>query len=296
MSAHDLSPASHTTRSVEPIPQRMLRMLGRGASFAFQSWGRVLPFLLIGAFLMLAGGDAHAQTAAPNGLPAININLGTGEGLTARVLQLTALITVLSLAPSILIMTTSFVRIVVVLSLLRTAIGLQQAPPNVVIVSLSLFLTAFVMQPVWNKAYEDGIGPVMREELPLDEAFPRIVEPMKGFMLAHTREPDLALFINLSHLPNPPRTAVDTPLTIVIPAFMISELRRSFEIGFMLFIPFLIIDLVVSSILMSMGMMMVPPITISLPFKLIFFVLVDGWRLIAGSLIQSFASGVPPPH
>src|SRR5262249_35791353 len=177
----------------------------------------VLLFVVLG-FALLAGGDAFAQPAATQ--PAVSINLGTGEGLTARVLQLTALITVLSLAPSILIMTTSFVRIVVVLSLLRTAIGLQQAPPNVVIVSLSLFLTAFVMQPVWNKAYEDGIGPVMREELPLDEAFPRIVAPMKEFMLAHTREPDLALFIQLSHQPAP-RRAEDTPLTIVTPAFMI---------------------------------------------------------------------------
>ena len=250
----------------------------------------VLVFVALG-FALFAGGDAFAQAAAQ---PALNINLGTGEGLTARVLQLTALITVLSLAPSILIMTTSFVRIVVVLSLLRTAIGLQQAPPNVVIVSLSLFLTAFVMQPVWNTAYENGIGPVMREELPLDEAFPRIAEPLKGFMLTHTREPDLALFVGLAHLNPAPRNAEETPLRILIPAFMISELRRSFEIGFMLFIPFLIIDLVVSSLLMSMGMMMVPPITISLPFKLIFFVLVDGWRLVAGSLIESFAAGAPP--
>ncbi|MES1156337.1 MAG: flagellar type III secretion system pore protein FliP [Alphaproteobacteria bacterium] len=236
--------------------------------------------------------DAHAQTAAAN--PTLAINLGSGEGLTSRVLQLAALITVLSLAPSILIMTTSFVRIVVVLSLLRTAIGLQQAPPNMVIVSLAMFLTAFVMQPVWNQAYENGIGPVMREELPLDEAFPRIVEPLKTFMGAHTRGPDLDLFVGMAHLNPRPRTMVDMPLRVLIPAFMISELRRSFEIGFMLFIPFLIIDLVVSSLLMSMGMMMMPPASISLPFKLIFFVLVDGWRLVAGSLIESFMNGPPP--
>jgi flagellar biosynthetic protein FliP len=245
---------------------------------------------LLAGFALLAGGDAFATQVTP----ALNVNLGTGEGLTARVLQLAALITILSLAPSILIMTTSFIRIVVVLSLLRTAIGLQQAPPNVVIVSLSLFLTAFVMQPVWDRAYEDGIGPVMREELPLDEAFPRIAEPMKGFMLQHTRDEDLLLFIDMARMETPPTSAEETPLRIVIPAFMISELRRAFEIGFMLFVPFLIIDLVVSSLLMSMGMMMVPPITISLPFKLIFFVLVDGWRLVAGSLVESFASGVPP--
>lgn len=243
---------------------------------------------LVGA--VCVAGAAHAQEVQP----AINIDLGTGEGLTARVMQMAALITVLSLAPSILIMTTSFVRIVVVLSLLRTALGVQQAPPNVVIVSLALFLTAFVMQPTWDEAYIAGIKPVMNQEMQLDEAFPRIVEPMKTFMAAHTREEDIQLFIDMARLETPPESAIDTPLRIIIPAFMISELRRAFEIGFMLFVPFLIIDLVVSSLLMSMGMMMLPPVTISLPFKVIFFVLVDGWRLVAGSLIESFATGAPP--
>jgi flagellar biosynthetic protein FliP len=260
---------------------------------AMKRWGRglarVAPLLMLG--LLFMSGDALAQQADA---PALSIDLGTGDGLTARVLQLTALITVLSLAPSILIMTTSFVRIVVVLSLLRTAIGLQQAPPNVVIVSLSLFLTAFVMQPVWDEAYQMGIGPVMREEMPLDEAFPRIADPLKAFMAAHTREADLELFVTMARLETPPQSAADVPFRVLTPAFMISELRRAFEIGFMLFIPFLIIDLVVASLLMSMGMMMVPPVTISLPFKLIFFVLVDGWRLVAGSLIESFGTGVPP--
>jgi len=247
-------------------------------------WLTVLALALFGA------GEAFAQTAEP----ALSINLGTGEGLTARVLQLAALITVLSLAPSILIMTTSFVRIVVVLSLLRTALGLQQAPPNVVVVSLALFLTAFVMQPVWDQAYQAGIGPVLAEEMPLDEAFPRIVEPLKRFMAAQTREPDLALFMDMARLEVRPESAEDTPLRVLAPAFMVSELRRAFEIGFMLFLPFLIIDLVVASLLMAMGMMMMPPVTISLPFKLIFFVLVDGWRLVAGSLVESFAAGAPP--
>ena len=251
-------------------------------------WLMLAPLLLLALFAL--PGDAFAQAADPT----LNINLGSGDGLTSRVLQLTALITVLSLAPSIVIMTTSFVRIVVVLSLLRTAIGLQQAPPNVVIVSLSLFLTAFVMQPVWDEAYQMGIGPVMREEMPLDEAFPRVVEPLKAFMALHTREQDLALFIDMARLETPPASAAETPLRILAPAFMISELRRAFEIGFMLFVPFVIIDLVVSSLLMAMGMMMMPPVTVSLPFKLIFFVLVDGWRLVAGSLVESFASGAPP--
>lgn len=251
---------------------------------------RALLISLLAAFALFGAGDAFAQNAEP----ALSINLGTGDGLTARVLQLTALITVLSLAPSILIMTTSFVRIVVVLSLLRTAIGLQQAPPNVVIVSLALFLTAFVMQPVWQQAYEAGIGPVLQEEMPLDEAFPRIVEPLKRFMVAQTREQDLMLFIDMARMETPPTSAEETPLRVLAPAFMVSELRRAFEIGFMLFVPFLIIDLVVASLLMAMGMMMMPPVTISLPFKLIFFVLVDGWRLVAGSLVESFASGAPP--
>jgi flagellar biosynthetic protein FliP len=251
---------------------------------------RALILSVFASLALLGAGDAFAQTAEPT----IDINLGSGEGLTTRVLQLAALITVLSLAPSILIMTTSFVRIVVVLSLLRTAIGLQQAPPNVVIVSLSLFLTAFVMQPVWNQAYEAGIAPVMSEEMELDEAFPRIVEPLKTFMVAQTREQDLMLFIDMARLETPPASAEETPLRILAPAFMVSELRRAFEIGFMLFVPFVIIDLVVSSLLMAMGMMMMPPVTVSLPFKLIFFVLVDGWRLVAGSLIESFATGAPP--
>ncbi len=246
----------------------------------------------VAAFLaaLLAPTLAFAQEAAP----AINIDLGTGGGLTERVFQLIALVTVLSIAPSILIMTTCFVRIVVVLSLLRTAIGLQQAPPNAVIVSLALFLSVFVMQPTWEAAWRDGVKPVMDQEMTLEEGFPRMAAPVKTFMLAHTREEDLGLFIGMAKLETPPQTAEDTPIRVVIPAFMISELRRAFEIGFMLFIPFLVIDLVVSSLLMSMGMMMVPPITISLPFKLIFFVLVDGWRLVAGSLVESFVAGAPP--
>jgi flagellar biosynthetic protein FliP len=239
---------------------------------------------------LLVAGLVLTPAAIPQA--AVNIDLGTGAGLTERVLQLTAMITVLSLAPSILVMTTSFIRIVVVLSLLRTAIGLQQAPPNAVLVSLALFLTAFIMQPVWERSYNEGIRPMMDEELTLQEAFPLAAAPVKEFMLVHTREDDLALFVGMAGIERP-QQAMDLPLRVVIPAFMISELRRAFEIGFMIFIPFLIIDLVVSSLLMSMGMMMLPPATIALPFKLIFFVLVDGWRLIAGALVQSF--GIPPP-
>ncbi len=218
---------------------------------------------------------------------AINIDLGTGAGLSERVVQLVGLMTVLSLAPSIVIMTTSFVRIVVVLGLLRTALGLQQSPPNAVLISLALFLTAIVMGPTLQRSYDEGIKPLMDQQIELPQAFDAAGAPVKTFMLSQVDQEDLALFIRLSKIERP-ATAQDTPLHVVTPAFMISELKRAFEIGFLLFIPFLVIDLVVASVLMSMGMMMLPPVVVSLPFKLIFFVLVDGWRLVAGSLVESF--------
>ncbi len=216
-----------------------------------------------------------------------NINLSGGAGVTERALQLVALLTVLSLAPSILVMVTSFTRIVVVLSLLRTALGTQTAPPNTVITGLALFLTAFVMTPTFQQAYTSGIQPLLNQQINEQQAFERTTAPFKVFMLRNVREKDVKLFVDLSKQP-PPATPEAVPLQVLVPAFMISELRRAFEIGFLLFVPFLIIDLVVSSILISMGMMMIPPVTVSLPFKLIFFVLVDGWSLVAGSLVQSY--------
>ena len=221
---------------------------------------------------------------------AVNIDLGTGAGLTDRVVQLIGLMTVLSLAPSIVMMTTSFVRIVVVLSLLRTALGLQQSPPNAVIVSLSLFLTAIVMGPTFTASYNAGIRPLLDHKMELPAAFTASAQPVKLFMLSQVDRDDLGLFIRLSRIPRP-ANAQSTPLQVVTPAFMISELKRGFQIGFLLFVPFLVIDLVVASVLMSMGMMMLPPVVVSLPFKLIFFVLVDGWRLVAGSLVESFRHG-----
>jgi flagellar biosynthetic protein FliP len=209
------------------------------------------------------------------------------ETMTGRIVQMMALLTVLSLAPSILMMMTSFTRIIVVLSFLRSAIGLQQTPPNSVMVSLALFMTFFIMAPTFEKAYNDGVKPLMSEEIDEVEAFKRTTDPFKLFMLKHTRDKDLTLFVDASHNEKIEKAA-DLPLQVVIPSFMISELRRAFEIGFMLFLPFLVIDIVTSSILMSMGMMMLPPIVISLPFKIIFFVLVDGWNLVCGSLIKSF--------
>jgi len=234
------------------------------------------------AFTLLGPALATAQ--------AINLDLGTGGGLTDRVVQLIGLLTVLSLAPSIVMMTTSFVRITVVLSLLRTAMGLQQSPPNSVMVSLALFLTAIIMGPTFSQSYDAGIKPLLAHKMELPEAFGAASQPVKRFMLSQVDRDDLGLFIRLSKIPRP-KTAIDTPLQVITPAFMISELKRGFQIGFLLFIPFLVIDLVVASVLMSMGMMMLPPVTVSLPFKLIFFVLVDGWRLVAGSLIQSFQHG-----
>jgi flagellar biosynthetic protein FliP len=226
--------------------------------------------------------------AAPAAAQAISIDIGEGGTLTGRIIQLMALLTVISLAPGILVMVTSFTRMIVVLSFLRSALGVQQTPPNVVLISLALFLTAFIMAPTLETAYREGIAPLIEDEITEEEAFARTVSPLRGFMLAQVREQDLKLFMDVGQ--TTAETPEDTPMRALIPAFMISELRRAFEIGFLLFVPFIIIDMVVASLLMSMGMMMLPPVMISLPFKLIFFVLVDGWYLVAGSLVQSFAA------
>lgn len=219
---------------------------------------------------------------------ALTLDLGEGGGsTTGRIIQTLAVMTVISLAPSILMMVTSFTRIVIVLSLLRNALGVPQSPPNSVMVALAVFLTGFIMQPTLEQAYNQGLRPLIAEEITETQALDRTIEPLHGFMIRHVREKDLRLFFDLARV-EPPAAAAQTPLRVLIPAFMISELRRAFEIGFLLFIPFLVIDMVVASILMAMGMMMLPPVIISLPFKLIFFVLVDGWYLVAGSLVRSF--------
>ena len=222
-----------------------------------------------------------------------SLNLGEEGSMSGRVVQLLMLMTVLSLAPAIIIVVTSFTRIVIVFSLLRSAMGTQQTPPNVVLISLALFMTSFIMAPTMKQAYDTGIAPLIAEQITEEVAFDRTTAPFHAFMMKHVREKDLLLFLDLSKI-DPPETAADTPFQVLVPAFIISELRRAFEIGFLIFVPFIIIDLVVASVLMSMGMMMLPPVMISLPFKLIFFVLVDGWHLVAGSLIQSFNQGSPP--
>ncbi|HUJ47284.1 MAG TPA: flagellar type III secretion system pore protein FliP [Rhizomicrobium sp.] len=252
--------------------------------------------------LALALSIPHAAMAATAAAPAVsapaasagglNVDFSGGGLFTDRMMQIIALITILSLAPSILIMMTSFTRIVVVLSLLRTALGIQQAPPNAVMVSLAMFLTLFVMTPTITEAYHAGIVPLVNQQITTEEALNRASVPVKKFMLAHVRDSDLKLFMDMRHekASAPDQVAITT----VAPAFMLSELKRAFEIGFLIFVPFLIIDMAVASILMSMGMMMLPPVIISLPFKLIFFVLVDGWRLVAGSLVESYLHSPPP--
>jgi flagellar biosynthetic protein FliP len=242
---------------------------------------RLLGALVL-ALLLLAAGPASAQS--------LELRLGEGGTFTGQIVRLVLLLTVLSLAPSILVMVTSFVRIVIVLSFLRSAIGLQQSPPNPVLVSLALFLTLFVMGPTFETAWREGIAPLIEEELEEGVALERAAQPFHEFMRRQVREKDVALFLEIARLP-PPARAEDLPFRVLVPAFMISELRRAFEIGFIVFVPFLVIDLVVACLLMAMGMMMLPPVMISLPFKIIFFVLVDGWALLVGSLVESFATG-----
>jgi len=218
----------------------------------------------------------------------VSLNLGdasTGTA-TARIFSVLALITILSLAPSIVIMMTSFTRLIVVFSITRSALATNATPPNMVLISLALFMTIFIMTPTFEKAWDEGLKPVIDEKMELVEGLEKAAVPLKEFMVNNTREKDLELFNNLST--EKAEDVAEAPLKITIPAFMISELRRAFEIGFLIYVPFLIIDMVVASVLMSMGMMMLPPSVLSLPFKIIFFVLIDGWYMLAGSLINSF--------
>ncbi|MGQ9365879.1 flagellar type III secretion system pore protein FliP [Azospirillum sp. A39] len=243
---------------------------------------RLIPALLLGLGVALAAGPVLAQS--------LTFDLGdAGGSTTGRIVQVIALITVLSLAPSILIMMTAFTRIVIVLSFLRQALGIQQVPPNTVMISLAMFLTFFIMAPVLERSYNDGIQPLIEERIDEAEAFQRAMAPFREFMLRHTSEKDLRLFADMARIDTVAAPA-DIPLHVLVPSFMISEIKRAFEIGFLLFLPFLVIDMVVSSILMSMGMMMLPPTMVAIPFKIIFFVLVDGWYLIAGSLARSFGT------
>jgi flagellar biosynthesis protein FliP len=247
-----------------------------------------LALILAGWSLGLAPSPCWGQGP---GLPVPALKIGFGEaknpGEVSALVQILFLLTVLSLAPAILIMMTSFTRLAVVFSFLRHAIGTQQMPPNQILIGLSLFLTFFIMTPVWQTVRETAWDPYMKKSISQEQALEAAAKPVRAFMFKQTREKDLALFVNLAKIAKPKNTE-DIPTMVLVPAFMISELKTAFQIGFVLFLPFLVIDLVVSSILLSMGMMMLPPVMISLPFKVLLFVLVDGWHLIVGSLVKSF--------
>ena len=239
---------------------------------------------LVPLLQLLPGTDALAQEPA---LLTLNMGEEAGPRQVSTILQIMMLLTVLSVAPAILLMTTSFVRVVVVLSLLRQAMGTQQMPPNQIIIGLAMFLTFFIMTPVITQVNENALQPYLNEELGEEDALAAAIAPMRAFMFSHVRESDLALMSEFAGNPAP-ETLDDIPTTTLIPAFMLSELKRAFQIGFMIFVPFLVIDMITASVLMTMGMLMLPPIIISLPFKVLLFVLVDGWHLVVGSLLQGF--------
>jgi len=256
--------------------------------------GLVRPVLtaIIAGIVLAACLAVNAYAADPPSLATpyftLGVNTADDPGKPAVVLQIFLLMTVLSLAPAILIMLTSFTRIVIVLSLLRRALGTMQMPPNQVMIGLALFLTMFIMAPVWQQIHQRALKPYMAQEIGHEEAFRRAAEPLREFMFKQTREKDLALFVQVAKLERP-RDVGDIPLTVLIPAFIISEVKTAFQIGLLLYVPFLIIDMVVASVLLSMGMMMLPPVMVSLPFKLMLFVLADGWYLLVGSLVKSFS-------
>ncbi len=258
----------------------------------------MLRFVPFTALAVLVAGPALAQDSVMDGIGPLLRDLsgslgGAGGGdLSGRLIQLIGLLTVLSVAPGLMIVMTCFTRFVIVLSMLRSAIGLNQSPPNLVITSLALFLSFYVMQPVFRASWNEGLAPLIEGSITEEQAVPRIAEPFHRFMAANTRDADVALFLRFSETEEPPQAVAqdrgELAWSVLVPAFMISELRRAFTIGFLIYLPFVAIDLIVASILMGAGMMMLSPVMISLPFKVIFFVLVDGWYMLAGSLIQSY--------
>lgn len=244
--------------------------------------------VMVSALLLSPAGSSAAPTLP---IPSIQVGIDRAQepGDVAVALEVVALLTILALAPSILILLTSFTRILIVFHFLRQAIGTQSTPPNQVLVSLALFITFFIMKPVWQDVYDNALSPYMDEQITYQTAFERAKVPVRKFMLSNTREKDIGLFVKVSKTPRP-RTKDDLDLLVLIPAFVISELQTAFIIGFVIYVPFLILDMVVASVLLSMGMMMLPPVMISLPFKLMLFVLVDGWNIVVGSLIESFST------
>jgi flagellar biosynthetic protein FliP len=240
--------------------------------------------LALAPVLILLPAAAMAQSVS------IDLGAAGSSGATSRLVQLTAVVGLLSVAPSLLVMATAFARIIIVLSLLRSAIGAPGIPPNQVLIGLALFLTWFVMEPVIQLSWTQGLLPMSQGQLSEIEGLQAAAEPFRTFMAAHARPGDVTLFLDLARLPAGDAGAA-IPWRALVPAFMVSELRQAFEIGFLLFLPFLVIDIAVASVLMGLGMMMLPPPAVALPFKLVFFVLVDGWRLVAGSIVQGFATG-----
>jgi len=247
----------------------------------------ILTLVILGTGLLAPGPSWGAESEFSTSFFSIGLDNTQQAGTPTVVLQIFLLMTVLSLAPAILIMVTSFTRIVIVLSLLRRALGTMQMPPNQVMVGLALFLTFFVMAPVWHKINQSALQPYLDQKIGNQEALQNAVAPLREFMFNQTREKDLALFVDIAKLQRPKNVA-DIPTTVLIPSFIISEVKTAFQIGLLLYVPFLIIDMVVASVLLSMGMMMLPPIMVSLPFKLMLFVLADGWYLLVGSLVKGF--------
>ncbi len=231
-----------------------------------------------------------AQPSTPLTLPKVGITIGSSNnpGDVSTTLQILLLITVLSLAPALMIMTTSYLRIIIVFHFLRSALGTQQMPPNQLVAGITLFITFFIMAPTWNNVNEQALKPLMDGKITAQQAYDKGIEPVRDFMFRNVRNEDVELFIGMANLSRPNKRK-DLPTYVVIPAFVLSELRAGFIIGFFLFIPFIMIDMIIASILMSMGMMMLPPTLISLPFKILLFILVDGWRLIIGSVVRSFS-------
>ena len=250
-----------------------------------KGWYDVIKFFLICAGVLFTASGVEAAPIIPN----INVEVGTAENpeQVASTLQVIAVLTLATLAPGILMMTTSFVRIVVIIGFLRNALSTQNVPPNQVVVSLALFLTFYIMAPYWSQANDNGLQPYLAGQITQEEAITNVLEPMREFMFRQTRESDLALFVNLSDAERP-NSQEDVSTFVLIPAFIISELKTAFQIGFMIYVPFIVIDMIVATTLMSMGMMMLPPVMISLPFKILLFVMIDGWHLLIRSIIVSF--------
>lgn len=250
----------------------------------------IYPAALI-LLLLISSGEISAQQSTKIPLPSIGLDIKSSDNPedVSTTLQILLLMTVLSLAPSIMIMTTAYLRIIIVFHFLKNALGTQQMPPGQLLAGIALFITFFVMAPTWNKVNDNALKPLMDGKITMDQAYDQGIEPIREFMFKHVRDEDLELFLGMATIERP-KSRTDLPTYILVPAFALSELRTGFIMGFFLFIPFIMVDMIVSSILLSMGMMMIPPMMISLPFKILLFILVDGWNLIVGSVVRSFGA------